>query len=478
MGRVPGALPRGGEINRLRFEAEQIDFTPEGWEAKNIQITNDPFSPPELVLKADKATLTRLSPLRDEVRATRPRLVFDQRVSIPLLISRTVLDRRERQPPLVQFGFDNEDRGGLFVERDFELIRSDKVRFRLTPQIYLQRMVFETKDVTDPDNFGAKARLDVQVTPTTSVRAAAKLTTFDTEKFLDNLRASIRATQRIDTPVGPHRLAFEYSYRDRLFNGSLGFQTVQSSLGFIFVSPDVVLGNTGLTLNYQAGYSDINANTDRLDLLGPNPEDSRVTLGRFQASAALNRNFTLWEGKPLPATRNEGLKYTANPVIPYLLISTSVRGVFSSYTSDDTQKDFIGTVGLYGQFGHFSRPFFDYTAFSVLYQQTLGGGSSPFFFDRTVDNRVLSLSLFQQIYGPFRFGVQTSFNLDTRESISTDYFLEYSRRTHGIIVRYNPVLEIGSISFRISDFNWTGGTEPFAGSDVIPVEGGVRRTSD
>ena len=474
VGRVPGALGRGGEVKRLRFEAEQIDFTPEGWVAQNIQITNDPFSPPQLILKADRATLTRLSPLRDEVRATRPRLVFEQRVSLPIPLTRTIIDRSERQPPLAQFGFDQEDRGGLFIQRPFELIATPTFRFTITPQIYLQRMVFDSDGPLDLDNFGVTTRLSYQVGPTTSLRGVASLTSLNPDVFGDQLRASIRARQRI----GTHTLALEYSYRDRLFNGSLGFQTVQSSLGALLLSPRLVLGKTGITMSYQAGFQYINAETDRLELLEPDRVNNRTNLGRFQGSVSLSRGFVLWQGRPLPATPDQGLKNTPTPIVPYISLGIGITGVSGVYTNGDTQNNLIGSAGLYGQFGHFSRPFFDYTAFNLTYYQVVGRGQSPFFFDRIVDNRILNLGITQQIYGPIRLTIQTSINLDTRSEISTDFILEYSRRAYGVILRYNPILEIGSLSIRISDFNWVGGTEPFAGTDITPVESGIRRISD
>jgi hypothetical protein len=478
--RVPGTLPRGGTLKRLRFEAERIDFTPEGWVATNIQITNDPFSPPELVLKAEKATLTRLSPFQDEVRLTRPRLVFDQRVSLPFLLSRTVLDRRQRDAAPLRFAYDAQDRGGLYVEGVFNVLRSDKVSFTVYPQIYLQR-IFDNRQggfsLTDPSNYGVRTQLDADLSPSTFLKASAALTSFDPSEFENSLRASVRVRQILATPIGPHTLALEYSYRDRLFNGSLGFQTVQSSLGLLLVSPNILLGQSGVVLNYQVGYQFINADTDRLNLLPVIRTNDRVNLGRFQTSIGLGKTFNLWQGKPLPATRDQGLRFTANPVVPYLNLNTSLRGVYSNYTSGDVQQNLFGVVGLAGQFGHFSRDFFDYTAFSISYSQAIGSGDSPFLFDRVVDTRVVSASLIQQLYGPFRAGFTTSISIDTNDPISTDYFLEYSRRTYGVIVRYNPVLEIGSITLRISDFNWSGTADPFSGTGVTPVEGGVTRPS-
>jgi Protein of unknown function (DUF3769) len=184
----------------------------------------------------------------------------------------------------------------------------------------------------------------------------------------------------------------------------------------------------------------------------------------------------LWQGKPLAATPTEGLRYTPSPVVPFLQAIGGVTATNSYYTNGDNQSTLTGTIGLQGQIGNFSRPFFDYTGFNISYSQGLNTGSSPFLFDRSVDNRVLNAGITQQIYGPFRVGIQTAINLDTGAQSSTDYTLEYSRRSYGVTLRYNPVLELGAISFRLSDFNWSGGTDPFSDPfEVKPVVGGVRQ---
>jgi hypothetical protein len=87
----------------------------------------------------------------------------------------------------------------------------------------------------------------------------------------------------------------------------------------------------------------------------------------------------------------------------------------------------------------------------------------------------LTWGITQQIYGPIRVGVQSSLSLNDSEEISTDYFIEFSRRTYNILLRYNPVLEIGSINLRISDFNWSGNPGTLDGTDIRPVIRGVTR---
>lgn len=463
----------GGAVNRLRFEAEHIDFYPQGWQAKDVRITNDPFSPPELELRANQVTLTRESPLVDRIRTQRQRLVLDQKLSLPIPLNEQTIDRRERDvtPAIVSPGFDGDKRGGLYLEHGFPVITTDKTSWTITPQLLVQRAVQDgTGDLGAL--FAVKTKINSVLSPRTVVEGTGELTSFNLNQIEDNLRVNLGLRQTIGTSL-PHTLNVQYNYRDRLYNGSLGFQTVQSSFGGIITSPVIPLGKSGINLSYQASAQYIDANTDRQDLLKPVRENDRISLSRLQGSVALSRGFLLWQGKPLPPTATEGLRYTANPVVPYLQAFGGVTGTSSYYSSGDNQSTLTGTIGLQGQIGHFSRPYLDYTAFNISYSQGLNNGLSPFLFDRSVDNKVLSAGISQQIYGPFRLGFQTSINLDTGIQTSTDYILEYSRRTYGITLRYNPVLELGGFSIRISDFNWGGGTDPF--SEVKPVVNGVQQ---
>ncbi len=125
------------------------------------------------------------------------------------------------------------------------------------------------------------------------------------------------------------------------------------------------------------GFQYVNADTDRSDLLDPIRSNNRISLGRFQASATLGKSFSLWSGTTLPATPDEGLRYTPVPINPYLNLGVGLTGVSSFYTNGDSQNDLVASVGLYGQFGHFSKKFLDYTGFSITYYQTIGTGKSP-----------------------------------------------------------------------------------------------------
>ncbi len=476
----------GGQVNRFRFQAEKVDFESDSWHATNIRITNDPFSPPEFEIRADTADLRNISPFQDELRTTNSRLVFDQRLSIPLFQDRLVFDRRNRRPGLFSIGFDGEDLGGLFIERDFEIYSNEKTIFTLTPQILLQRAFFpdsffdqnainpdDDGGLLNPSSYALVARFATEFSDRTNLSAVTHLTGLDLDNISNRLRASIQLNQKIGDLKAAHNLGLQYNYRDRLFNGSLGFQTVQQSYGLVVTSPYNRIGESGFGFVYQGSIQNVTSETDRQELLGNNSEDNLANLTRFQGAGILNGNVLLWSGQALPATPEEGLKYTSTPVAPYLSLNSGLTGVVSYYSNGDGQPVLTATLGLQGQFGHFSNAFFDYTGFNVSFSQSITGSLSPFFFDRAADDQVLSLGITQQLYGPLRAGLQSFINVKTNDEISTDYFLEYSRRTYNIIIRYNPVLEIGSVNLRISDFNWDGNATPFEGTGIRPVVDGV-----
>ncbi len=521
--RLPGQVT---EVRRLRYEAEKVEFTPRFSIGRNVRITNDPFSPPEVEAQADVATFKRLTPFQDEVSAKNARLVFDQGFSLPLLLSRTVIDRRGRSGTGYLFGYDGSERGGLYFQKTFEIFSvplnnptttpvttqrltqpttaattqsptqpttaattqpptqtttqlltqppTQNITLSLTPQFLLQKALSSNFNLFDTGNYGLKGNLDINLGDNNRIGGIAIFSNLGNQSLQNTLRANIHWRHLLSSG---YIIAAEYSFRDRVYNGSLGYRTIQSSIGAYVTSPIIPLWKTGVNLSFQGSIQGINSETDRPALLLQQPPavNNRVSLSRFQASVALSRGFTLWKGKKLPATPTQGLRYTANPVLPYITLVTGLTGITSDYSDGEKQNAVLGTVGIVGQFGHFSRKYLDSTGFSAIYSQYFTQGQSPFLFDRIADVRVLSVGITQQIYGPFRFGYQTAINLDTNKQINSDYIIEYSRRTYGIILRYNPNQQIGSLNLRISDFNWTGGTDPFD-QNFRSIEGGVIRS--
>ncbi|MEO1671125.1 MAG: DUF3769 domain-containing protein [Cyanobacteria bacterium J06631_2] len=472
----------GSTIKRLRFEADRLDFETDNWTADNLRLTNDPFSPPELELRAATASYQKFGSLEGKLTTAKSGLVIDDSLRVPLLISAFTFDNSPQRPGLFNIAFDGDERGGLYIERSWNFINRENFRWTITPQYFLQRAFFPTTfGFSDDDEggvfndsvFGLTSRIKADFGQRTTFDGYASLAGVDLDNYEDNLRSKVELQHRVGNLNNPYQFALEYNFRDRLFNGSLGFQTVRESIGGTVTSPQITLGKTGIRLNIQGSIKNISDDTDRPDLLEEVRENDRINLTRYQTAAFLSKNFSLWTGKALPSTREEGLRYTPVPVVPYLDLFTNISGVGSFYSNGDSQPSLEGRVGIEGQLGHFSRSWLDYTGFKFSYSQNLRGDESPFLFDRLVDRQTLSLDITQQIYGPIRVGYQTKIDLRDRDTISSDYIVEYSRRTHNVILRYNPVLEIGSISLRISDFNWQGNPQPFRDQGITPVIQGV-----
>lgn len=456
-----------GEVSRLRFFAERIDLLPDGSRiATNLRLTNDPFSPPELELRARQATIKPLGNSQSEIVTTPTQFVFDQGLKISTLAQRQVLGPDRRNGQCLGTGYDYTDRGGFYLQCVLEPEIHPSIRLTLIPQFFIQRSWdLYGGSPFHYDNFGFVGRVSARFGPTSELSGRINVLSFNFGE--EEIRGRLQFQQLVEK----HTLSGQYAYRERVFNGSLGQQTVRTLAGVLLTSPQFILGDSLIRFNYQAGYHFINSETDQSNLILPGNTTGRVSTYRFQASAGLKRIFQLWRGTPLPRTATQGLRYTKDPVVPGINFTVSAVGVTSLYNNGYHQNSLTGTVGLEGQFGHFSRNYLDYTAFSISYSQGLLDGFSPFFFDRYVDQKVLGLGFSQQIYDGWRFGVQTSRNLDTGYIFSTDYILEYSRRTYGLILRYNPQRQIGTFNLRITDFNWNGSPEPFP--DMNTVNEGV-----
>jgi hypothetical protein len=449
-----------GQVRRLGFIAERLILDGDTWTAENLRVTNDPFSPPELQLTTSKATLTPISPTQNRLDLESPRIVFDQGFSLPLPVNSITLDRFQRFAPAL-VGFDRTDRGGVFYQQSFDVVTQPNLNFQLSPQLLLQRAFSSQSGFSGFDIIGVVATLSGAFDDGSSLSARTSFSGLDFSR-IDSL---LRANASYQIPVfGNHTLLSQYAFRDRVFNGSLGFQDVNNILGTTLLSPNYVLGDSQISFSYQASAQFVGA--QRSDL-----QPSTIgSLIRVQGAALLSRTFPLLRGEPAPAEKETGLRFSPKPIVPKLDAFLSAQGVTSFYSNGASQAVLYGTVGLAAEVGHFAKDFLDYTALSMSYTQAFSSGKSPFFFDQVSDVKVLTAAIIQQIYGPFRLGIQQSWNLDSGSVFDSVYSLEYARRTYSVLVRYNPNQGLGEFLIRISDFNWT--RPP---SNVTNVQNGIEQ---
>ncbi|NJK60691.1 MAG: DUF3769 domain-containing protein [Oscillatoriales cyanobacterium SM2_1_8] len=415
--------------------------------------------PPEFEIVTPKAELSPISPTQDRLEATSPRLVFDRVVSLPLPIAGLTLDRFRNDFP-IRLGFDRQERGGFFYQQNFDVLRRDNLNVQISPQLFVQRGL-NRGNFLDANLVGVVARLEARLGEGEDLVARASIPSLDFGDLENQLRFS--ATYR--RPVwGDHALETQLAYRDRLFNGSLGFQDVRGVVGFNVFSPVRPLGDTGLNWRYQAGAQYLTAEQDDTGII------TVGSLARVQTAVTVDRRVSLWRGEPLPATPDGGLRYTPQPLVPSLDAFWRVTGALAYYSNGDNQGSLTGTVGLAAELGNFSRPFLDYTRLNFSYSHGLVGGQSPFLFDRIVDREVLSAGIVQQVFGPVRFGWEQRWSLTAGRIIDATYTVEYQRRTYALAIRYSPQREIGEILIRLSDFNWRDPPP-----EVTDVETGLER---
>ncbi|MDX1977245.1 MAG: DUF3769 domain-containing protein [Pseudanabaenaceae cyanobacterium bins.68] len=452
----------GPGIRRLGFRADQLQINGANWTATNLRLTNDPFSPPELEVVTARASLTPISPTQDRIEAESPRLVFDQSFSLPIPFSNLVIDRFQSAFP-ARVGFDGKDRGGLFYQQNFDLVRTPDLRFEISPQIFLQRGVERSGNIFDSSLFGVAARLDSSLPDRQYFGARASLSSLNLNQIDQQLRFNATYSRPV---LENHNLEAQFTFRDRIFNGSLGLQDVRSSIGVNVFSPRTLIGNSGISLNYQFGAQVIAADRDD----NPLKQVSIGNLARGQTAVSLGKDFSLWRGTPLPAEQESGLKYSPQAIVPSLDAIVRLNGAYSLYSNGDSQLNLAGTVGLVAELGGFSQALFDYTKLNVSFTQGATVGQSPFLFDRVIDTQIVTAGLVQQVYGPLRMGLQQSWSLSSGRLVDSTYSLEYNRRTYALVVRYSPTREVGELVFRINDFNWDAPP-----SEIKNLEGGVER---
>ena len=241
-------IDSGSNIDRLRFEADRLDFTGSDWTAVNLRLTNDPFSPPELELRADTARFRQFGLAGSRLETTDSSLVIDDRLKVPLLANSFVFNDRPSRPGLFDLAFDGDERGGLYIERTWDVIYSDRLSWSLTPQYFVQRALIPTTfgfsdeeegGVFNSSSFGLVSDIRADLAKRTYLDGSFSLTDLDFDDFEDDLRGKVELVNQRGNPSNPLELALEYNFRDRLFNGSLGFQTVRESFGGVISLPQI-----------------------------------------------------------------------------------------------------------------------------------------------------------------------------------------------------------------------------------------------
>lgn len=466
-----------GTVSRWRFQARRMTITPGSLEADRASFTNDPFTPAQSWLNSEGVVASLLPNGDTMIKARRNRLILDERLPIP--VSRqTRIRKKEDVDNRVVIGQDKTDRDGLFVGYKLKPIRIGNTgQLELQPQFLAQRAVqgytasyplpgasvnapASSQPITAADLVGLVAKLQ---TPLAGFRSEANLdmSTFNPAHAANGTRSWGEMVRPVTLPLlGESSLRLFGAYRYRTWNGSLGEQDVYSAYG-------VSLDDTGnlpawgkLSSNYlwRIGVGNYQSNSFN--------STNELALWRGNLIASLNGSLPLWTGTALPATPQQALAYTAVPIVPGLRMNANLTTELAYYGDGTNQNTITLSGGPTLTLGHFSKPFLDYTEFSVTGSGTLRQGLSQFSFDRAVDLGTINVGLSQQLVGPLLFSGGVGYNLNGRSgfygSVTNSYLeLRWQRRSYDIGVFYSPYDGLGGIRVRLNDFNFKGTGTPF-----------------
>jgi hypothetical protein len=471
-----------GTLTHLRFQAPRIVLTPTGWRANRASFTNDPFTPAQSWMDADDVLAVQEANGDTVITSKRNRLILEDRLPIPVTSS-TRIRREQRVENRWVLGVDQEDRDGFYIGRRLRPIGIGRTgKLQLEPQFMLERAYQGSTDsypapggpaggpdISQPsqlgDLFGLEARLE---TPLLGFGTTFNLdiSSFNPENFLNATRTWGEVERSLRLPViGDTKARLFAAYRFRVWNGTLGDQDVYTAYGTSLEKEGILpdLGPLSNTYFWRVGVGNYQGNEF---VSGNQQSQDLARLWRANAFLAVNSVLTVWEGAALPSTPDGALRYSPVPIVPKLTFSTNL-GVELAYFGDGTYQNvlrFSGGPTL--TLGHFSKPFLDYTEFTITGGIALREGLSPFTFDRAVDLGTLGIGLTQQLVGPLLFNGGIGLNVDPSSpnygEVTGSYVeLRWQRRSYAFSVFYSPYEGIGGVRVRLNDFGFKGTGVPF-----------------
>ncbi|MCP9804838.1 DUF3769 domain-containing protein, partial [Cyanobium sp. T1G-Tous] len=475
-----------GTISRIRFQGAQIQIRGNRWTAEQIAFTNDPFTPAASWVLARKVVAVMDGKGKTRINSRSTQILLDGKISLPAITNTTIGAEEGR----LAFDTDKQDRDGFFLGYNLEPIKlGQRGSLQLQPQLNVQRALegrtssyaLSGQNLASPgseqtakigDMFGLLAALNLPMGWLT-LNAEASLSTFNPDNFRAGTRSNTSLTAPLSLPGHTSANASAFgSYRERIYNGSLGLQTVVYSYG-ANLAGNALLGQYKNPENSRKApfFAPVNLNwaiqsgSYQAELF---ETDTLDTLWRSYANLAASTTLQLWQGSALDASEDpkRGLRYSPIPVAPSLGINFGASGYAATYSDGANQNTLTLWGGPSFTLGQFDRPVFDYTRFSASIAGTFLNGASPFGFDRTVDLRTLSFQAAQQIYGPIVLEAGATFNIDNGSEFYGDVSYSYvelklQRRSYELGVYYSPYDGIGGIRVKLNDFNFTGSGTPF-----------------
>lgn len=482
-----------GTISRWRFQARRVRLSATQLSADRMAFSNDPFTPAQTWVDSENVVATLLVNGDTQISSTSNRVVLDDRLALPVGRRRARLKARDDIDNRWVIAFDSLDRSGVYTGYNLGPYGiGANLKLELQPQFMLQRALsgsVNSYPLPGQPALGPSGSQPVQPGDLFGLTASLKgpfagfnqdlnlsISSFNPDNLSNATRSWGSMSRWLRLPlVGNSLMRLFGAYRFRSWNGSLGEQDIYSAYGVSFEQAGNLPNWGQISSNYywRLGTGNFQgAQYQTTNLIG---------VWRTSFYGSMNSSLPLWLGKTLPATPAQGLISAPAPVQPGLWLNSNINTFLSTYSDGSRQNTLSLNIGPTLSLGQFSRPWFDYTQFSVTGGLTLLDGGSPLAFDRAVDLATLNFGLSQQLVGPLLFVGGIGINVDPGSTyygqITASYMeLRWQRRAYEVGVYYSPYEQLGGIRIRLNDFSFDGTGVPFVPYTRMQILAGQSNT--
>ncbi len=473
---------QSNSINKWRLKAANIWIKKNGWEAKEVSFTNDPFNPPQSRIYSYKVELKGIDDGSSNyvLTAQRSYLILEENFRIPLgnrKISNYGSSEWKRLHKWI-LAIDGKDRDGVFIGRQMRQIKLSKdFLLSLQPQYLIQRSIEgetnsypkhndsvhgpKIKDSTSyMDNFGLEAEIKGRIF-NWDAKINSDISSLNVDRLTSGSRHSIDFTKKLDliNNKGIEANIFG-AYRHKIWNGSIGNDDIYTAYGVKFDNNGTwELGDLKSSYDLRVGLGKYQAQKK-------NSNSEYLDLWRSNVNATIDIKFPLKFFEKKEISKYKRSPYSPKVISPGLYLNSQISSSHFLYEDNNYQSTLGFGLGPELNIGNLQRHYFDYTKISILPIVTIKNGDSPFSFDNAGDLITLNLELSQHLLGPILIKTLNQWNIDSTsdnygDSLASKTAIMLQRRAYQLGLFYDFENKAGGISFSLNGFDFKGIPDPF-----------------
>tara|TARA_Y100000589_G_scaffold316552_1_gene341428 strand:+ start:451 stop:2475 length:2025 start_codon:yes stop_codon:yes gene_type:complete len=453
------------------FSTDEIIIDENKWLSKKVTFTNDLLESKQIQLVFNDL---EVSSFEDKLRFNSKinYLILEEKIVIPFWIGdRTIVKNSKGNNVSLQnrwnIGFDNLDKDGFFIGRKLNSVEiKDNLFLNIEPQFFIQRSLKGrtnsfvkqdsslnskrvSRDITPSDYFGLNSTLEGNIDEW-SIKLQKELNSLDMNKFSNALRFRSELSRNFKLLNTDFKNRFYTSYRNRLWNGSMGESEIYGSYGWqLDRKTSYEIDGKKKSQNILFGIGNFKAE----DLHSSNLIRSIKSEIFYEST----ERIPIYVINPKSKFIDNTYKYIPAPIKKGIFINTKFSALYNLY-ENNSHQEYIGFgLGPNLILGNLKNNAFDYTHLSILPFYKFKSGQSVFKHDQISDRFTVALKFAQHLLGPLHIETSGTINLDNEkknygEFIDSKITLKWSKRTYKIAIFYQPSNESGGIIFSLFGF--------------------------